>query len=190
MVIDARGLGCPKPVLMAEEAVSKIEEGIVEVLIDNEASLKNLQRYAKKNSLYFESEKVENYWKVRLTKGYTCEVPEPESKGGELLVVTTDSLGKDESLGKVLMKGFFETIIAMGEVPSALFFINKGVGLTTEGSDSIPALKELQSKGTKIYSCGTCLKHYGIEEKLMVGEVAGMAILIDGLKDSEKVIWI
>jgi len=190
MVIDARGLGCPKPVLMAEEAVSKIQEGSVEILIDNEASLKNLQRYAKKNSLYFESEKIENYFRVKLTKGYLCEMPESETKRGEFFVITTDSLGKDESLGKMLMKGFFETINAMAVVPSSIFFINKGVGFTTEGSDSIPILKELESKGVKIYSCGTCLKHYSLEEKLMVGKVAGMAVLIDGLRDSDKVIWI
>jgi TusA-related sulfurtransferase len=37
MVIDARGQGCPRPVMMAEEALSKITEGIVEVVVDNEA---------------------------------------------------------------------------------------------------------------------------------------------------------
>ncbi len=34
MVIDAKGQACPKPVLMAEEALSKISEGIVEILVD------------------------------------------------------------------------------------------------------------------------------------------------------------
>ena len=39
MIIDARGEDCPKPVMMAEEALSKTTEGIVEVIVDNEASL-------------------------------------------------------------------------------------------------------------------------------------------------------
>jgi TusA-related sulfurtransferase len=29
MLIDAKGHGCPKPVIMAEEALSKIDEGIL-----------------------------------------------------------------------------------------------------------------------------------------------------------------
>lgn len=31
MLIDARGFGCPMPVMMAEEALSKIDKGIVEM---------------------------------------------------------------------------------------------------------------------------------------------------------------
>lgn len=52
MVIDARGFGCPRPVILAEEAFSKIEEGTIEVLVDNEASVKNLERFATKNGMY------------------------------------------------------------------------------------------------------------------------------------------
>ena len=33
MLIDARRQVCPRPVMMAEEALSKIKEGIVEVLV-------------------------------------------------------------------------------------------------------------------------------------------------------------
>ena len=53
--IDARGIGCPKPVIMAEEALQKISEGSVEILVDNDASVSNLKRFASKNGLYSES---------------------------------------------------------------------------------------------------------------------------------------
>ncbi|MBI5098125.1 MAG: hypothetical protein HZB30_02665 [Nitrospirae bacterium] len=36
MVIDARGLGYQKPLIMAEEALSTTDDGIVEMLVDNE----------------------------------------------------------------------------------------------------------------------------------------------------------
>jgi TusA-related sulfurtransferase len=55
MVIDARDQGCPKPVMMAEEALSKITEGIVEVLVDNEASADNLAWFAKNNAFFSET---------------------------------------------------------------------------------------------------------------------------------------
>ncbi|MCX7914266.1 MAG: sulfurtransferase TusA family protein, partial [Thermodesulfovibrionales bacterium] len=71
--IDAIGVGCPKPVIMAEEALSKIEEGIVEVLVDNEASVSNLTRFANKRGFYSETTKEGNFWKVKIIKGYICE---------------------------------------------------------------------------------------------------------------------
>ena len=57
MLIDARGLGCPKPLMMAEEALSIIQEGIVEVLVDNEAFVENLSRFAAQNGRYSEGDK-------------------------------------------------------------------------------------------------------------------------------------
>lgn len=62
MLIDARGLGCPKPVMMAEDAVSKITEGIVDILVDNEASVENLSRFAAKSGCY--SEKVSDVLRI------------------------------------------------------------------------------------------------------------------------------
>ena len=40
MQIDARGKGRPVPVMMTEEAVSRVTEGIVEVVVDNEESIR------------------------------------------------------------------------------------------------------------------------------------------------------
>lgn len=78
MIIDARGLGCPKPVMMAEEEISKIGEGIVEIMVNNKCALKNLSRFASKNSFHVETEKVDDYWRVRLVKGHPCEVESSE----------------------------------------------------------------------------------------------------------------
>ncbi len=200
MLIDARGLGCPKPVVMAEEEISKIGEGIVEILVDNEAAVKNLSRFASKNSLYVETEKVDNYWKVRLVKGYPCEVESSELgvKSSELreeekdilLIVGTDALGKEEGLGKVLMKGFFETIKVTKEIPHTIFFLNTGIKLTTIETDIIPILKDIEAMGVEIYSCGTCLKHYNLESELKVGYRGTTNHIVEGIKDFKKTVWI
>lgn len=42
--IDARGLSCPQPVLMAFEAMKKVQNGCLEILVDNEASQENVRR--------------------------------------------------------------------------------------------------------------------------------------------------
>ena len=142
MLIDARGLGCPKPVMMAEDAVSKITEGIVDILVDNEASVENLSRFAAKSGCYSKVEKQDDYWRVKIVKGYPCEIKSQESgvKSQEsegkrqfkedaketdkdlLLIIGTDTMGKEESLGKVLMKGFFETMKVTKEIPHTIFF--------------------------------------------------------------------
>ena len=44
--VDARGLSCPQPVLMAMQAMRAAGSGALEVLVDNEASRENVSRAA------------------------------------------------------------------------------------------------------------------------------------------------
>lgn len=200
MLIDARGLGCPKPVTMAEDSLAKIGEGMVDVLVDNEAAVKNLSRFASKNSLYAETEKIDNYWRVRLVKGYPYETGselgvqssalKKETEKDILLIVGTDALGKEEGLGKILIKGFFETMKVTKEIPHTIFFLNAGVKLTTTDTEIIPILKDIEAMGVEIYSCGTCLKHYNLEPELKVGHRGTTNHIVEGIKDFKKTVWI
>ncbi|HET6365195.1 MAG: sulfurtransferase TusA family protein, partial [Nitrospirota bacterium] len=70
MLIDARGQSCPKPVMLAEEALAKIGEGIVEVLVDNEDSALNVSGFASQNGMFAETRKEGGDFKVRIVKGY------------------------------------------------------------------------------------------------------------------------
>jgi len=205
MLIDARGEVCPKPVIMAEEALSKISEGIVEILVDNEASVKNLTRFASKNGFYTENVKEDNYWRVKIVKGYPCEIDrtameakvaaeQESSRSAEgpsayFLIVATDTMGKEEEVGKILIKAFFETMKVTKELPKAIFFLNAGVKLTTVNNEIIPILKEIEQMGVEIFSCGTCLKYYNLEEELKVGYRGTTNHIIEGIKDMRSV-WI
>jgi selenium metabolism protein YedF len=108
----------------------------------------------------------------------------------QCLVIDSDTMGKDEDIGQVLMRGFFETMRATGDVPARIFFLNSGVKLTTIDGDLIPFLQEIATMGTEIFSCGTCLKHYGLEEKLLVGFRGSTDILLDSLSAFDKTVWI
>ncbi|HWR73745.1 MAG TPA: sulfurtransferase TusA family protein, partial [Nitrospirota bacterium] len=66
MLIDARGHGCPRPVMMAEEALSKIGEGIVEVVVDNEDSALNVAGFAAQNGMFAETAREGKDWKVKV----------------------------------------------------------------------------------------------------------------------------
>lgn len=195
MIVDARGYGCPKPVLMAEEALSKITEGAIEILVDNEASANNLKRFATKNNFYSDVIKEEDYWRVKIVKGYVCEVPaeKPEEKEPAknlFLIVATDTMGKQEDLGKILMKAFFETMIAYKELPDAIFFLNTGVKLTTVDEEMLSIIKEIEKMGVEIFTCGTCLKFFNLESELKVGFRGTTNHLVEGVKDFKKTVWI
>ncbi len=46
--VDARGLSCPQPALMATQAIKKLGKGTVEVLVDSGTARENVSRLAKK----------------------------------------------------------------------------------------------------------------------------------------------
>lgn len=202
-LIDARGIGCPKPVIMAEEALAKIGEGSIDILVDNEASVSNLSRFAKKNGFYSETVKEGNYWKVKIVKGYPCAIT-PEKQGVEqpqtqitslqpsayFLIVGTDTMGKEEDLGKILMKAFFETMKVTKQIPHTIFFLNAGVKLTTTHQDIIPIITDIEAMGVEIFSCGTCLKHYELESELKVGYRGTTNHIVEGIIDFKKTVWI
>jgi tRNA 2-thiouridine synthesizing protein A len=48
MIVDARGLSCPQPVVEAKNAVSAGESQI-EILLDNPTSVANVTRFMKKS---------------------------------------------------------------------------------------------------------------------------------------------
>jgi len=45
-IVDARGLSCPQPVLMAMSMMKELGEGQIEVMVDNEVSRENVTRAA------------------------------------------------------------------------------------------------------------------------------------------------
>jgi selenium metabolism protein YedF len=198
MLIDARGQGCPKPVMLAEEALSKIGEGIVEVLVDNEDSALNVSGFAAQNGMFAETRKEGRDFKVRIVKGYACETgdesgsrnAEPAAKKSLLLIVGTDVMGREEELGRTLMKAFFETMKVYKQLPHTIFLLNTAVNLATIDVDIVGLLKEIEKMGVEIFSCGTCLTKYNLESDLKVGHRGTMNIVVEGMQDFEKVVWV
>lgn len=190
--VDARGLGCPKPIILAEEALGRIKEGMVVVFVDNEESAENLKRYAQRFGYYYEVERENSYWKVKLVKGFTCNIhstPQRESKK-LLIIITSHILGFDEVLGKNLMKAFFETMIATKQLPNTIFLMNTAVRLSTTDEEFIEILKNLEELGVEIFTCGTCLKYFNIEDKLRVGYRGTTNHFVEGMMDYDKTIWL
>jgi len=194
MTIDARDFGCSLPITMAQAALSKVTVGVIEVLVGGEDVVQNLLEFANSKSMKTEVEKIENHWKVKITKGairedHPEEETEPEGKG-LFLIVSTDAMGKDEALGKILMRSFFAAMKATENLPHTIFFLNAGVKLATLEAGIYPVLKDMQDKGVAIYSCGTCLEYYGLESELKAGASGSMVQTVEAMTQFRKVAWI
>jgi selenium metabolism protein YedF len=191
-IVDARGLGCPKPIILAEEALSKINDGIITVLVDSEVSLDNLKRYAERFGYYYEIDQEDSYWKIKIVKGYACSIKTKENKTSKklLLIISSDIIGKDEKLGRILMKAFLETMIAIKQLPDIIFLMNTAVKLTTIDEEFIELFKKIESLGTEIFTCGTCLKYYNLEDQLKVGYRGTTNHFVEGMFDFNKTVWV
>jgi hypothetical protein len=71
-----------------------------------------------------------------------------------------------------------------------MFFLNTGVYLTTVNAEICGLLKAMEELGVEIYSCGTCLTRYKLEGDLKVGHRGTMNIVVEGMQDFEKVVWV
>jgi len=106
-----------------------------------------------------------------------------------MIIVASDCMGRgDDLLGSKLMSGFLKTLKEMGDDLWRIVFINSGVKLAVEGSAVLPQLTELKDQGVSIFSCGTCLMHFDLMEKLKVGEVTNMLDIVTSMQVADKVI--
>jgi len=189
--IDARGLGCPVPVIKTKKALDSIASGNVLTIVDNETAKENVTKLVK--SLNFEFHVVEDKgeYYIDITKGEGTEVTVKDTGDffDSVVLVGSDKFGEgDPDLGEILIKGYFYTLSELDVVPKAIVFLNSGVKLTTEGSKVVKDLKILESKGVEILSCGTCLDFYDLTSKLEVGGVSNMYTIVEHLNNSKKVI--
>jgi len=108
-----------------------------------------------------------------------------------LLLVTRDGMGDaPHELQTVLIINFFRTLLKEDQIPGTIFFYADGVKLNTHGSVIEDLLLELESKGTSIITCTTCLNFYNVLPELASGIKGGMPDLIRLIGSSEKVITI
>ncbi len=189
-IVDARGLPCPQPVLKTKEALEKAEDGeTILVLVDNETAKNNVEKFVNfQGYTLVKTEKEGKVFKIEIQKKKTetkketfSEEESEKAPSKPFYIIATDRIGEEKELGKILMKGFFETMLVHGLLPRGIFFMNRGVFLTTKEEEFIKILKELEEKGVEIYTCGTCLSFFKLEKELKVGKRAGTDLYLDAM---------
>lgn len=201
--LDCRGLPCPQPVLQVKEA---LEQGAahVEVLVDNEASSKNVQRFASRLGHAVQVEQTDaNCYRLNITaqegKGgggmqrqaedYRCDLPAQEDQGRLVYVISSDTMGRgNDELGWALLQTYVQTIAKVEPLPETIILYNSGVRLVAAESGALEALRALQAKGVEILVCGTCLDFYQLKSALQVGQISNMFAIMDATVRAAKVV--
>jgi len=189
--IDARDLPCPQPVVLTKKALEDMDEGVVEVTVDNEPASENVSRLAQNSNCKVEVKREQNNFRIIIKKGKDDIQKTSKQKKTISVFVTSDTIGKgDDTLGKILIRAFFPTLLEIEPKPSKLIFMNAGVKLTVEDSEVLGSLEELQKNGFEILVCGTCLDFFNIKNRIKVGRISNMFEIMNTLMNSDRIISI
>lgn len=195
---DARGQMCPKPLIMAKKALKDPEGDEFILLIDNDTSKENVERFLADNQIQFNSTSTDGLHTLKVSKSGNlenltnaeeyCPLPS-QNKSSHVIAITSDKMGHgDDDLGKILIKGFINTIKEVAPIPSKIVFYNSGVNLALNNSPVLESLKELENSGVKILVCGTCADFYNVKDKVSVGIVSNMYDILETLTSAYKVV--
>lgn len=207
--IDARGLDCPKPLLRTKEAIAREDFDVISVKVSNAAAKENILRFLGHSGFSsIEARELENgEYSISGIKGSAGEeaaeegsaasaAPEKNATGGEAaaaagctVLIASDRMGMGKKeLGKLLLKGYVYTLTQLDTPPDCLIFMNTGVKLTLDDSDSLDDLKALEEKGTRLMVCGTCLDFLEVRSRMKIGLVSNMYDIAGELHGPAKVI--
>ena len=197
--LDARGLSCPAPVLMAKKAVEKDHLNVLDVLVDNEAARQNVSRFLDSQKFSVSAVQEGTDFKISARRQgdgvetgqapeISCHV-ETDHQQKIMILIATDRLGfGDDELGRKLLLSFIKTLKEMGDELWRLVLVNNGVKLSIENSPALVDLMAYEKEGLTILVCGTCLSHFDLLEAKRVGQTTNMLDIVTAMQMADKVI--
>ena len=197
-IVDCKGLACPQPVIRTKDVLAAMQAGEpLLVIVDNEAARDNVRRFAESQGhrVQVEQKGGDYYLHIIRAADETAAGPEPEivcetpRQKSIAVYITASTMGRgDEELGAILMTAYIDTLSHFAGAISHLILINSGVKLAVEGSPVLAHLQDLARSGIEVLACGTCLKHFGLADKLQVGSISNMYAILDVLSRAGKVL--
>ncbi len=206
VIVDARGLACPQPVILAKKAIEDCEAIIV--LVDNTMAVENIRRLALKMACGFAvTEKEAGVWEVALTRTgpreetpagripeavdepLSCVAGEERREGGLVVALSDNHMGRgDDILGDVLIRSFIHTLLELQPRPARIVCYNAGVKLALKDAAALDDLQELEKTGTEILVCGTCANFFGVTAQVGVGHISNMYDIVETLAGAARVV--
>ena len=199
--INAIGDACPLPVIKTRKALKDMPSGRLEVLVDNEIAVQNIKNFVTSMGCSFASDRQGDHYVIQIEK------PEGSGKKQEavtnsaeaepaqtpvfaktVVAISSDAMGSgDDELGRILMKGFVFALTQLEALPDTVLLYNSGARLSTQGAETLNDLITLEKVGVRIKTCGTCLNHFGIADKLGVGEVTNTYNVVEEMRYADRI---
>ena len=111
-----------------------------------------------------------------------------------VILVTRPGLGTtapgDESFGVEMLDKLLHTLEKQNPKPTAILFYTEGVRCVVEGSPHRLSLELLSGLGVRLVTCLSCLQHYGLEDRVVVGETGGMDEIVRLMDEADKVVTV
>ena len=205
--VDAMGDTFPITVVKTKYAIKELMgSGEVQTLVDNEIAVQNLTKMANQKGYGVKSQKLgEGKYEVTMTisdgnaddiattgdsaeeKQIVC-YPDARKKNTVVVLASATMGAGDEELGEILMKGFIYALSQQEELPATILLYNGGAKISCEESPSLEDLRSLEAQGVEILTCGTCLNHYGLTDKLKVGDVTNMYVIAEKMTQADLIV--
>ena len=194
--IDCRNLECPKPVIMTKNALEGLNEGeSLEIIVNALAPKENISRFLKNQNIEFSLESGEKETRILAIKGksaleltnfdeFVCDIT-PKS---EKVLYLNDERAGSGDVGVNLLSKFLGAFLQVEKKPKFIICVNNAVKMTTDRSHpSFKPLKDLESAGVQILSCGSCLEAYKLVSDLAIGEISNAYEIIEILSTHEQI---
>lgn len=201
--LDCRGLPCPQPVMQCKHCVDSESPQSLAVAVDNEAARENVTRFLTSQGFVLSHEALSSgSWTVKAARqGQVLADAKPSRQSAPQKTTATEEPPKilvflaaarigtgDDSLGQKLMASFLATLPELGSQLWRMILVNEAVTLAVENSPALDSLKKLEAEGVSILVCGTCLTHFNLLEKKVVGQTTNMLDVVTSLQLADKVI--
>jgi selenium metabolism protein YedF len=203
--VDARGLACPQPVLLAKKAI--MENDDVTVIVDNEIAVENISRMASKSGYGFSAtEKKGGIREIVLIRtgaassaiaasgaaddDSSCDTALGKQNGPLVVVLSDSRMGRgDDTLGEVLIRAFIHTLSELKPLPETIICYNAAVKLAVKDSTVLEDLQHLAKDGVDIMVCGTCLNFYSLTDQIAAGRISNMYDILETMAGAARLVY-
>lgn len=197
-IVDARGLPCPQPLMLAKKALTALSEGeCLRMLLDNKLSCDNVIRFLRDHGLTPELSVEEDVYTLEVVKvsataplgdaAAYCAPAQPAA--GPVIVINHHGMGSgSEELGKILLQACINTLNELDPLPEAILCYNAGVFAVAQGAPTVPALTELVAQGVTLLVCGTCVDYFELQDQVAVGTISNMYDILQQLSTAQRII--
>jgi len=196
--VDLRNLTCPEPVLRTKKLFDDPQITAVQVLVDDEVSVRNLERLGHYLKAAVTSIKTADGFQVSLSR-HDGELPKEESQTSNkvsimedkttVVFLSKDTFGHgDNEFSRTLLNLFLQTLYETGQRPQAILMANTGVKLMARNSPVLKVLQDFRLEGVEVAACGLCVDYYGLKEDVPVNQITNMFAICEYLTAANKVL--